>query len=87
VRALTGGGPLFVALEDIKTCHAQLNPQRSVKQSSRLLDMAAADRDVRRLPAVLSDWLLKVATPFGSESFRYRGRAVDFAGISHALHQ
>ncbi len=49
--------------------------------------MAAADRDVRRLPAVLSDWLLKVATPFGSESFRYRGRAVDFAGISHALHQ
>ena len=35
----------------------------------------------------LSDWLLEVHTPFGSESFRYLRRTVDPAGIGDALHQ
>ena len=35
----------------------------------------------------MSDWLLKVAAPFWSESFLYVGRAVDLAGIGYALHQ
>ena len=37
--------------------------------------------------AAVSDWLLKVHAPFWSKSFCYFRRAVDFARISHALHQ
>jgi len=35
----------------------------------------------------VSAWLLKVHAPFWSKSFCYLRRAVDFARISHALHQ
>ena len=36
--------------------------------------------------SLVSDWLLKVRTPFWSESYCYLCRAIDFAGFSHAIH-